>query len=110
MKKFILITIMALISAGAFQAMAAKPTTTTVTYTVNMHCQNCVNKITDNLSFLKGVEDFKISLKDKSVTIKFDPAKVSEKTFVERIEKLGYTATKQEPAGTAKGKGVKPAA
>lgn len=34
-----------------------------------MHCPKCVAKLTDNLSFLKGVEDLKISLDDKTVTI-----------------------------------------
>lgn len=97
MKKILLVLIIALLGVTAFSAMAAKPKvkTETVTYEVNMHCQNCVNKLTDNLSFLKGVVDFKISLKDKTVTIKYNPAKVQESKFVEIIEKLGYTATKQ---------------
>lgn len=96
MKKIIAILILMLVSVASFPVLAekSKPKTETVTYIVNMHCQNCVNKLTDNLSFLKGVEDFKISLKDKTITIKFNPAKVQEKTFVETIEKLGYTATK----------------
>lgn len=100
MKKIIAILILMLVSVASFSVIAQKPKTKTktktetVTYIVNMHCQNCVNKLTDNLSFLKGVEDFKISLKDKTITIKFNPAKVQEKTFVETIEKLGYTATK----------------
>ena len=98
MKKIIAILMPMLVSVASFSVLAQKPKpktkTETVTYIVNMHCQNCVNKLTDNLSFLKGVEDFKISLKDKTITIKFNPAKVQEKTFVETIEKLGYTATK----------------
>ena len=106
MKKIVIALLFALLGVTAFSAAAAKPKhkTETVTYEVNMHCQNCVNKLTDNLSFLKGVEDFKISLKDKTVTIKFNPAKVQEKTFVETIEKLGYTATKKEPAPKDAGK------
>ena len=96
MKKYIVTLLLMLVSVAAFSTFAAKPKskTETVTYAVNMHCQNCVNKLTDNLSFLKGVEDFKISLKDKTVTIKFNPSKIQEKTFVETIEKLGYTASK----------------
>lgn len=99
MKKIIILLVLTLVSVAAFSAFAAKPKpkTETVTYVVNMHCQNCVNKLTDKLSFLKGVEDLKISLKDKTVTIKFDPSKVQEKTFVETIGKLGYTATRQAP-------------
>lgn len=74
----------------------AKPKTETVTYVVDMHCQNCVDKLTDQLSFLKGVKDCKISLSKKTVTLKFNPSQTEEKTFVEAIEKLGYTATKKE--------------
>ena len=97
MKKLAAILILTLLSVAAFSASAAKPKqkTETVTYVVDMHCQNCVNKLTDKLSFLKGVEDLKISLKDKTVTIKYNPAKIEEKTFEQTIEKAGYTAAKK---------------
>ena len=100
MKKSIIVIILALLGVVAFSAQAAKPKakSETVTYVVNMHCQNCVNKLTDKLSFLKGVQDCKVSLKDKTVKIKYDPAKIQEKTFVETIEKLGYTAVRQNPS------------
>ena len=106
MKKFLVALFFTLVSVAAFSALAAKTKTKTetVTYEVNMLCQNCVNKLTDKLSFLKGVEDCKVSLKDKTVTIQYNPAKVQEKTFVETIEKLGYTATKQPATPPAKGK------
>ena len=98
MKKIVFTLLLTLICVAAFSALAAKPKarTETVTYVVSMHCQNCVNKLTDNLSFMKGVEDFRISLKDKTITIKYNPAKVQEKTFVETIEKLGYTVTNNQ--------------
>lgn len=101
MKKLLLILLLALMGAATFSAMAAKPKpkTETVTYVVNMHCHNCVNKLTDNLSFLKGVKDFQISLKEKTITIQFDPSKIKEEEFVKVIEKLGYTATKKEKNG-----------
>ena len=73
--------------------------TETVTFKVSMHCKNCVSKITDNISFIKGVEDLKVSLDQKTVTITFNPAKTDEATLQKAIEKLGYTAEKvQEPA------------
>lgn len=72
--------------------------TETVTYAVNMHCKNCVNKLTDNLSFLKGVEDLKVSLEKKTVTITYNPAKTDEATLVKAIEKCGYTAEKAPAA------------
>ncbi|MBR1872727.1 MAG: heavy-metal-associated domain-containing protein [Bacteroidales bacterium] len=100
MKKFIFTLISVLLGAIAFNCYAATPKhkTQTVTYEVGMHCQKCVDKITDNLSFLKGVKDLRISLKEKTVTIEYDPAKIQESTFVEKIQKMGYTVTKKEPS------------
>lgn len=73
--------------------------TETVTFKVSMHCKNCVNKITDNISFVKGVEDLKVSLDEKIVTVTYNPAKTDEATLQKAIEKLGYTAEKvQEPS------------
>lgn len=88
------------ITAATAAALKAKPKskTETVTYVVSMHCKNCVNKITDKISFMKGVKDLKVSLKDKTVTIKYDPAVVQESTLEKTIRDLGYTADKQCPA------------
>ena len=69
----------------------------TVTFNVSIHCQNCVEKVTDNISFMKGVEDLKVSLDKKTVVITYDPAKTDEATLQKAIEKLGYTAEKVEP-------------
>ena len=68
--------------------------TATVVFNVNMHCKNCVAKVTDNISFLKGVEDLKVSLEDKQVTITYNTAKTDEATLQKAIEKLGYTVEK----------------
>lgn len=87
-------------SAATAAALKAKPKskTETVTYVVSMHCKNCVNKITDKISFMKGVKDLKVSLKDKTVAIKYDPAVVQESTLEKTIRDLGYSADKQCPA------------
>lgn len=101
MKRILFLILSALLIAGvAGNAAPAKKKTETVTYTVSMHCQNCVNKLNDKLSFLNGVKDLKVSLKDKSVTIKYDPSKIDETEFVKQIKQLGYTAEKAAPAGT----------
>jgi copper chaperone CopZ len=109
MKQFIILIISALLlaspiavarnscTASALLDMRVKKEKKTVTYNVNMHCKNCVAKITDNVSFVKGVEDLKVSLDEKTVTITYDPAKTDEATLQKAIEKLGYTAEKVNP-------------
>ncbi len=99
MKKILYVLLSVLLLAGAAQSASAdqKKKTESVTYVVDMDCQNCVNKLTDNLAFIKGVKDLKISLKDKTVLIKYDPAKVEEAEFVKQIQKLGYTVEKLDP-------------
>jgi copper chaperone CopZ len=72
----------------------AKKDTRTVVFRTSMHCDNCVKKITENMSFVKGVKDLKTSLNDKLVTITYDPAKTDETTLAKAIQKLGYTAEK----------------
>ena len=84
-------------TVSALQDKKAKKEKKTVTYNVSMHCKNCVAKITDNVSFVKGVEDLKVSLDEKTVTITYDPAKTDEATLQKAIEKLGYTAEKVNP-------------
>lgn len=108
MKKLLLTLFLVVASVAVGMAQdtksKAKPKTetVTVTYVVDIHCQNCVDKLTDRLSFLKGVKDCKISLTKKTVTLKFDPSKIEEKTFVETINKSGYRATKKEEPSSSK--------
>lgn len=70
--------------------------TQTVTFKTTMHCDNCVRKVTENLSFLRGVKDLKISLDEKTVTITYDPARTNEQALAEAIRKLGYEVEKLE--------------
>lgn len=67
-----------------------KKKTEVVTFKVGMHCKNCVKKVTDNISFEKGVKDLKVTLEDKTVTITYDPTKTNPETLKKAIEKLGY--------------------
>ena len=69
----------------------------TVTFKTTMHCKNCVKKITENISFTKGVEDLKVTLDDKKVTIKYDASKTSEEALAQAIRKLGYEVEKVAP-------------
>lgn len=62
----------------------------TVTFKATIQCKSCVKKITENISFEKGVKDLKVNLEEKLVTITYDPSKTSEETLASAIKKLGY--------------------
>ncbi len=57
-----------------------------------MHCQNCVDAITDKAMHTDGVVDCRVNLKEKSaiVAMRDDTVEPQVKTG---IEKLGYTVT-----------------
>ena len=59
-------------------------------FSVNMDCQGCVDGITKELSFTKGVKDLDISLENKTVKIDFRADKTAPTTLKKAIEKLGY--------------------
>lgn len=75
---------------------AIKKVTKTVVFEVTMHCENCVKKITANISFEKGVKGLEISLDKKTVTVTYDPAKTDVPTLKKAIEKLGYQVVVRE--------------
>jgi len=100
MKKFLAFIIVAAMTvSSAFAADSAadqkrgrksKVELKEVTWTVNLHCENCVEKVNENLAFEKGVKDLKVSLEEGTVYIKFDPSKTSEETLAAAMKKLGY--------------------
>ena len=61
-----------------------------VTFNVSLHCENCMKKVQENISFEKGVKDLHVCLEDQIVSIKYDASKTSEETLKAAIEKLGY--------------------
>ena len=82
-------------------AQAQKKAVKTVTFNVGMHCQNCVKKVKENISFEKGVKDLAVSLDKQTITVTYDPAKTSVDKLAKAIEKLGYKAQK-DTVNTAK--------
>ena len=61
-----------------------------VTFSVHLHCANCVKKVQENISFEKGVKDLHVCLEDQIVYIKYDAAKTSEEKLKDAVESLGY--------------------
>lgn len=81
-------------SDRAAETAAPKKEYKKVVFSVGLHCQNCVKKVTENISFEKGVKDLEVSLEKKTVTVTYDPAKTDIAKLQKAIEKLGYKVEK----------------
>lgn len=94
MKRIILLAVAALMTLSAVAASPEKvkkvKEVKEVTFNVHLHCENCVKKVQENISFEKGVKGLDVCLGHQTVTVKYDPAKTSETTLKAAIEKLGY--------------------
>lgn len=97
MKKIITIVLaaMTLMSVTASAGPKKKGELKEVTFNVYLHCDNCVEKVTENISFEKGVKDLKVSLDNQTVYVKYDSAKTSEDTLKKALEVLGYPVTEE---------------
>lgn len=92
MKKTLIIIITALMAfaASSYAGPKKKTELKEVTFSVHLHCANCVKKVQENISFEKGVKDLHVCMEDQIVYIKYDAVKTSEETLKAAIEKLGY--------------------
>ncbi len=94
MKRIILLAVAALMTLSAVAASPEKvkkvKEVKEVTFNVHLHCENCVKKVQENISFEKGVKGLDVCQGHQTVTVKYDPAKTSEETLKAAIEKLGY--------------------
>jgi copper chaperone CopZ len=117
MKRIIIIALAALIgftvsaaeltvadaSASAQIFKKSKAEIKEVVFHVNLHCNSCVKKVQENISFEKGVKDLHVCLDDQTVSIKYDAAKTTEDKLEAAIEKLGYPVSGKRQGGHAHG-------
>ncbi|MCD7900539.1 MAG: heavy-metal-associated domain-containing protein [Bacteroides sp.] len=89
MKKIILMVV-AIFMIGTTTAFA-KELREVVFKVEQMMCQNCEKKVKNNIKFEKGLKSFDTDLKEKTVTITYDP----EKTNVEKLQE-GFRRFKYE--------------
>lgn len=54
-----------------------------------MGCQHCVNRITEALSAIDGVEVLEVSLEDKSATIDVEES-IADETLMNAIDEEGF--------------------
>lgn len=92
MKKTLIIIMTALVAfaVSSYAGPKKKAELKEVTFSVHLHCANCVKKVQENISFEKGVKDLHVCLEDQIVYIKYDAAKTSEEKLKAAIESLGY--------------------
>ena len=102
MKRIVIITLAALIgislSAAEFTVNDAsvssqifkksKAEIKEVIFHAHLHCNNCVTKIQENISFEKGVKGLEVSLEKQTIAVRYDAAKTSVETLKAAIEKL----------------------
>ena len=99
----IIMTVLLAFSVSSFAGPKKKTELKEVTFSVHLHCANCVKKVQENISFEKGVKDFHVCMEDQIVYLKYDPAKTSEETLKAAIEKLGYKVSGKVETGHSHG-------
>ncbi|WP_430812603.1 MULTISPECIES: heavy-metal-associated domain-containing protein [unclassified Carboxylicivirga] len=92
MKKLLILGLMALFVVTAFADDKPKKKVSEVTYKVEMDCQSCVNKITKNLPFEKGVKDLEVDFEKQTVKVKYREDKTNKENLVKAFKKLEFKA------------------
>ena len=91
---FIIISALLLLAVPVESQKKSK--TETTSFSVSIDCQHCIDTITKELAFVKGVRDLKFSLEETRVDVTYRPDKVSKETIAEKIRALGYEVTIKE--------------
>ena len=68
------------------------------TYVRGIYCVECPEKIIFGLLQTRGVVDADVAYFQSLVTVKYDPALVSEETLREVLEELGYPPFDRRPS------------
>lgn len=88
--KQLLILISAILLLALPVEAKKKSKTETTSFTVSIDCQHCIDTITKELAFVKGVRDLAFSLEETRVDVTYRPDKISKETIAEKIRTLGY--------------------
>lgn len=88
MKKVLILAVIALFGITVFAENK------TVSFSVNppLVCNNCENKVKDNIRFEKGVKSVKPSAKKALVELTYDDTKTDVPTLIAAFKKIGYDA------------------
>lgn len=92
MRKTIAFMAAAAISVMLLTSARPKAPVRRVVFDTTIDCADCVKKVTENISFEKGVKDMKAELSDHSVTVDYNPEKTDTLKLAKALRKLGYEA------------------
>lgn len=97
--KIIITAIIAIIFTNRIQAQ-----NDTVRIQTSAICEQCKERIENDLSFAKGVKSSNLDLKTKIVTVIYNPKKTDQQKIREAVTKIGYDADtlKADPKGYKK--------
>lgn len=87
-----IITFLVIILSFAAVCSGAEKKFEKVVFATKLHCENCVKKVVENISFCKGVKDLDVSLEKQTITVTFDPKKTDASKLSSEIKALGYPA------------------
>lgn len=91
MKKFFITALLAVSSVSLWASDNKQQVDTLVVSTTpQMHCENCENKIKQNIRFVKGVKQIETSIPEQQVTIIYNNTKTKYEDFVKAFQRIGY--------------------
>jgi copper chaperone CopZ len=91
-----LVVLMALLFSVSLAAEAQRERKN-VTFSVELHCNNCKMKVERNLAYERGVQDLKVNLNEKTVIVTYDTSRTDVLKLLEAIKKLGFEAKEVKP-------------
>ena len=101
MKRLVIFLLAIMPMAFCLSTVQAKPNKQTVVLYVDLHCQDCCNKIRKNIPFDKelkgGVKDIVFDLQAKTATVTYDANKTDVPAIQKAFAKIGKPATTQAP-------------
>ena len=101
MKRLVIFLLAIMPMAFCLSTAEAKPNKQKVVLYVDLHCQDCCNKILKNIPYDKdlkgGVKDIVFDLQAKTATVTYDANKTDVPTIQKAFAKIGKPATTEAP-------------
>ncbi len=101
MKRLVIFLLAIMPVAFMLSTAEAKPNKQRVVLYVDLHCQDCCNKILKNIPYDKdlkgGVKDIVFDLQAKTATVTYDANKTDLPTIQKAFAKIGKPATTEAP-------------